>query len=110
LREDDIDDQKRIYSKQDMSDRFKQGRNFTKAENENMLGMAAPKDKKQKNVCSVRIGFKEDPKQFLMDTLVDLATVDGIQLFYKHSQALDSLRKLMLTYAPNSVPLDTFIN
>ena len=108
LREDDLDDQERIYGKQDMPDRFKQWRNFIKAENENVLGMAAPKDKKRKIVCSVKMGFKEDPKQFLSDSLVDLAQVDGIQFFYKHIQALDTSRKLMLMYAPNSVPMDTY--
>ena len=68
-----MDDQERIYGKQDMPDRFKQWRNFIKAENENVLGMAAPKDKKRKIVCSVKMGFKEDPKQFLSNSLVDLS-------------------------------------
>ena len=108
--EDGIDDQERIFSKQDMPDRFKQWRNFIKAENENVLGMAVPKDKKRNIVCSIKMGFKEDPNQFLLDILADLATVDGIQFFYKHIQALDSSRKLMLMYAPNSVPMDIFAN
>jgi len=87
---------------------FKQWRNFLKAEHENVLGMAAPQDKKSKIVCSFKMGFKEEPKQFLMDSLVDLAKVDGIQFFYKHIQALDTSRKLMLMYMPNSVPMGTY--
>ena len=54
------------------------------------------------------MGFKEEPKQFLLDSLVDLSQVDGTQFFYKHIQALDTSRKLMLIYAPNSMPMDTY--
>ena len=64
LREDDLDDQERIYGKQDMPDRFKQWRNFIKAENENVLGMAAPKDKNAKLSVASKWASRRTPSNF----------------------------------------------
>jgi len=46
--------------------------------NENVLSIATPAEKPCKIVCSVKMGLKEYSKQFLSDSLVDLAEVDVI--------------------------------
>ena len=68
--------------------------------------MPIPADKGRKIVSSECMGFDEDPKEFLQESMVDLARVDNLRIWYKNIQAWDTRKDLMLLYCPTSLPMD----
>jgi len=64
------------------------------------MGMPISADKGQKIVSSVRMGFDEDPKEFLQESMIDLARVENISIWYKHVQVWGTRKDLMLLYSP----------
>ena len=61
-------------------------------------------------VCSMSMGFKEDPKTFLNKAMVQLAKVESLKIHYKNIQAWDTRRDLMMLYCPAQPSTDVIID
>lgn len=100
-----IDDvNKRIYSASQFPKHFMTWQRYVKVENPAAMGWGTSAEKGRLSVCSVRMGFEDEPKQFLAAAGVDIRRVEGLRMEYSDVQAWDVRKDLMMMYNPTAIP------
>ena len=108
LQPDDSSRKARIYQRSDFPALFRDWKRFVRMENDNadVLCMPTPPDRNRRTLCTVLMGFSNDPKIAIPEMRVDLAKVQDFRLEYKNLQCWCTKRNWFLMYAPNRPPME----